>query len=179
MTEAEVSLRIALYYINNGLTNSNVVVSIDGAQVRTGNTIHFDISEFLSRIGAVKKVGSPDKWQGTYGLPKTKHDLLICSTPGIGDVIIQLKEGRTLYIESKKGASQPTTNGQEYRLMHEAIGQLITRTEHHDEPILAIAIPYNAKTNELAVRWIECPQIKAIGIKFLLVHEDGDISHIS
>lgn len=33
MQEAEVSLRVALYYIQNKLTNKDVTVSIDGAHV--------------------------------------------------------------------------------------------------------------------------------------------------
>ena len=33
MQEAEVSLRVAMYYIKQGLTDKNVFVAIDGAQI--------------------------------------------------------------------------------------------------------------------------------------------------
>lgn len=46
MTEPEVSLYIALYFIKNELTDKNVHVSIDGAHVKTKNTIHFEIEDF-------------------------------------------------------------------------------------------------------------------------------------
>lgn len=43
MTEVEVIIRLAVYFITNGLTKENVKVSIDGAHVKTGNTVHCDI----------------------------------------------------------------------------------------------------------------------------------------
>ncbi len=39
MQEAEVSLRVALYYIRNGLTEKDVTVSIDGAHIKTGDVV--------------------------------------------------------------------------------------------------------------------------------------------
>ena len=54
MTEPEVSLYIAMYYIKNGLTKNHVRVSIDGAHVKTGNTIHFDIWKFFSDNDFIK-----------------------------------------------------------------------------------------------------------------------------
>ena len=57
MQEAEVSLRVALYYIKNGLTENDVTVSIDGAHVKTGNQVHFDIIKFLRDNDCVKMEG--------------------------------------------------------------------------------------------------------------------------
>ena len=51
MTEAEVILRLALYYTKNELTTEDVSVSIDGAHVKTENTIHFDIFGFMDEVG--------------------------------------------------------------------------------------------------------------------------------
>lgn len=47
MTEPEVILRIALYYLKNHLTDEDIYVSIDGAHVKTGNTVYLDIWSFL------------------------------------------------------------------------------------------------------------------------------------
>ena len=54
MTEPEVSLLIALYYIKNRKTTQKVKVSIDGAHIKTGDTIHFDINSFLSGHDLIK-----------------------------------------------------------------------------------------------------------------------------
>lgn len=63
MTEVEVILRLALYYIKNGLTTENVTVSIDGAHVKTGNTVHFDIFGFMDTVGLRKVDAEPERWQ--------------------------------------------------------------------------------------------------------------------
>jgi hypothetical protein len=57
MTEPEVSLYIALFYIKNGLTDENIKVSIDGAHVKTKNQIHFDIHSFMQNKNCVKTDG--------------------------------------------------------------------------------------------------------------------------
>jgi hypothetical protein len=48
MPEAEVSLRLAFSLFERGLVASTVEVAIDGAQVRTGRTVHFPIGDFMS-----------------------------------------------------------------------------------------------------------------------------------
>ena len=65
MTEPEVSLAIAMYYIRNGETSKDVAVSIDGAHIRTKDVIHFDIVGFLKENGYYQ-CDNVDKWQGEY-----------------------------------------------------------------------------------------------------------------
>ena len=178
LPEAEVSLRIALYYIKNKLTDSNVSVSIDGAHVKTGNQIHFNIQQFMREIGATQIVGEAGKWQGTYSLPDTEIKLLLHSKPGNGDVIIHLINGKTLLIESKKGGFNSSKGNPEYPLMREAIGQLVTGGPLIDKVILAVAVPYSEKSYDLATRWSKYPQIQMLGIKFLLVNKEGNIIEI-
>ena len=43
MQEAEVCLRIAMYFIKQGITEEDVQVSLDGAHIKTKDEIHFDI----------------------------------------------------------------------------------------------------------------------------------------
>lgn len=43
MTEAEVSLILAVYLLKNKLVSSDVSVALDGAQIKTGATVHFPI----------------------------------------------------------------------------------------------------------------------------------------
>ena len=66
MTEPEVSLRLAIYSIKNHLTEQDVKVSIDGAQIKTGKALHFDIKGFLSENHCEKTDGDFDRWQGQY-----------------------------------------------------------------------------------------------------------------
>ena len=46
MSEAEVSLRLALFLIRSKLIVDQVSIAIDGAQIKIGNTIHFSIKSF-------------------------------------------------------------------------------------------------------------------------------------
>ena len=173
MQEAEVSLRVALYYIKNGLTDKDVVVSLDGAHVKTGDNIHFDIWSFLSKNEFVKYAGDADKWQGDYKIDGYKPHIIISSKPGEGDVLVWLEGGKKLFVESKKSGS--SKSGQAYPLMREAIGQLMTGRELTENIVPAVAVPYSEKSVELATRWSKYSQIKQIGIRFVLVKADGDI----
>ena len=173
MQEAEVSLYIALHYIRNGLTNETVKVSIDGAHVKTKDTVHFDIYQFLKENNCHKIDGNVDVWQGVYNVEGYTPKLEISSVPGIGDVNIQLLSGRQLWIESKKGRSNKS--GQEYKLMREAIGQLMTNEHVTQGVIPVVAVPYSEKSFALATKWSQLEQIKKMGIQFFLIKENGDM----
>lgn len=169
MTEPEVSLRVAMYYIQTGSTSENVTVSIDGAHIKTSDTIHFDIVGFLQKNGYVKSDGS-DKWQGEYENTDYLPRIIVSSKPGVGDVVICLNDGKNLYIESKKFKSG---SGGEYPAMREAIGQLMTGCPEESVPV--VAVPHNDKSVELAERWSQNSRICNAGIRFILVNTDGDI----
>ncbi len=173
MTEAEVILRLALYYIKNGLTKEKVNVSIDGAHVKTGNMVHFDIFGFLQEVGLNKIDTETERWQGEYALDGFCGHLVISSTPGIGDVNVKLIDGRTIYAECKKGKNDK--RGEEYPLMREAIGQLTTGYDFVDNVIPMVGVPYTDKARELAERWSKLTQIKNLGIRFILIKENGSI----
>lgn len=176
MTEPEVSLYLAMYYIKNHLTEQKVRVSIDGAHIKTGQTLHFDMERFLREHLCVKTDGDFDRWQGTWCIEGHNTEMLLNSVPGYGDVQILLQDGRTLLVESKK--SKPGRNGHEYSLMREAIGQLMTSCFIKENTIPAVAVPYTKKSLELAERWSKLEQIQKVGIRFILVQEDGDIRMI-
>ena len=176
MQEPEVSLLIALHYIRNGLTDDNVKVSIDGAHIRTGETVHFNIAEFLTEHYCRKVNGDADRWQGVYDVEGYEQKVIIDSRPGEGDVVIRLPDGNRLYVESKKVRKGKSNH--EYPAMREAIGQLMTGCEFTKNVIPAVAVPYTYKSAELAERWSKLPQIEATGIRFILVHENGAIHMI-
>lgn len=176
MSEAEVILHLAMYYINNNLTKEHIIVSIDGAHVKTGDKVHFDIFKFMSDYGFTKLDKEPNKWQGEYSYLEKDSHIIIVSKPGIGDVNVKLIDGRTVYAECKKGKRDK--RGQEYPLMREAIGQLMTGCNFTDDVIPVVAVPYTDKSKELAERWSKLVQIRNLGIKFALVCEDGNVVFI-
>ena len=173
MTEPEVSLRLAIYYIKNHLTEQDVKVSIDGAQIKTGKALHFDIKGFLSENHCKKTDGDFDRWQGQYCITGQKAKIIIESIPGYGDVQILLQNGKTLFVESKK--SKHGKSSQEYPLMREAIGQLMTSSFMNEQTIPAVAVPYTKKSFELAKRWSKLELIQKTGIRFILVQDNGNI----
>ena len=89
MTEPEVSLKIAMHFIQSGETLENVSVSIDGSHIKINDTIHFDIVEFLRRNGYVKCVRD-GRWQGEYKNERYISSIIVSSRPGVGDVNISL-----------------------------------------------------------------------------------------
>lgn len=173
MTEPEVSLYIALYFIRNELTDEDIDVSVDGAHVKTKDTVHFDINGFYKEHGLVKMDEETDKWQGVYKVDGYKARIHISSVPGTGDIRIQSKNGKTIIVESKKGKNNK--KGMEYPLMREAIGQLMTGGNIDDTIEPVVAVPYTEKSFALASKWVSLPQMKNVGIKFFLVQEDGSL----
>lgn len=176
MKEPEVSFRVALYYIKNGYTSEDVQVFIDGAHVRIKGKVQFKVQEFLRGQNCIKIDDTLKRWQGVYEVEGYKSKIIVKSRPGFGDVIVNLKDGRQLYIESKKGKSGKSSS--EYPLMREAIGQLMTGCELSDNIIPCVAVPFTEKSLELAERWSMLKQMKMIGIKFLLVKDDGKLEYI-
>lgn len=173
MTEPEVCLRIAMHFISKGYTEKPVYISLDGAQMKTKNTIHFDINGFLKENGLQKLDNDVDRWQGEYAIPGNKSKIIICSKSGIGDVNIDLLTGKKLRIECKKGKDNKSS--QEYPLMREAIGQLMTGFELSEDIIPVVAVPFSEKSYALADKWSQFSQIKQLGIRFFLVKEDDVI----
>lgn len=175
MPEAEVSLRLAFHLIESGLAASDVQVAIDGAQIKTTNTIHFGIAEFLCGLEWLKP-GTDDLWQGTYSHARHRPKVVIHSNPGRGDVVAELIDGRTLRVECKKGPLVRSKSSQEYPLLREAMGQLLTIDNVGDRDLLAVAVPGSPKFEELARRWRKAPLVSRFGICILTVGRDNYVS---
>ena len=176
MPEAEVSLRLAFCIIEKGLAASDVDVAIDGAQVKTSGTIHFAIIEFLRDNGWRKNEGAENSWQGVYFHNLYNHNIRIHSKPGQGDVVSKLLTGRTLRVECKKGPLVRSKSSQEYPLLREALGQLLTIESIGDDDLLAVAVPKSQKFDELTQRWRKAPLILRFGICLLTVDENNQVS---
>ena len=174
MQEPEVSLRIAMRYIQEGKTSADVTVSIDGAHIKTKDTIHFDLVKFMRENGYLK-CDDGARWQGIYKASENAPRIIVSSKPGSGEVTIHLKDGKMLYIESKKFKCG---SGGEYPAMREAIGQLMTGCPDDGNVIPVAAVPHSAKSEELARGWSCSRRICNAGIRFLLVSDGGDIEFV-
>jgi len=177
MSEAEVSLRLAFYLLNNDLVNSDVDVAIDGAQIKTLDKLHFPITEFLQQNMCIRcepGIG----WSGSYSL-SSPYRINIHTTPGKGDVVARMKSGHVLRVESKKGTLQRSKSSAEYPLLREALGQLLTIDSVDKDDILAVAVPKSDKFESLAQRWREAPLIKKFGIQIITVARDGRVSGLN
>jgi hypothetical protein len=98
MPEAEVSLRLAFWLINNRLVDGTVEVSLDGAQVRIGETAQCDLENFMGRHGWERSaVGVA--WQCDWCDSEAESTMRPHSNPGRGDVVARLKSGQTLRVE--------------------------------------------------------------------------------
>jgi hypothetical protein len=173
MPEAEVSLRLAFYLISNKLS-TEVSVSIDGAMVRTKTNIHFQILDFLSSNGW-KAMAIEKSFQGRYSHPEFSAKLEINSNPGKGDVVATLLNGKKFRAECKKGPMVKSKSSVEYKLLHEAIGQLMTISDMNKNDLLAVAVPHSLKFNELIKRWREAPLIKKLAILLLTVDRGNNV----
>ena len=149
MPEAEVSLRLAFFLIDKKITASDVEIAIDGAQIKTGNKIHFKILDFLKSQGWEKRTNH-NRWQDTYKNFKYEYKIIIHSSPGHGDVVSRLIYGNIFRAECKKGPLKRSKSSPEYPLAREALGQLLTVDKVGDDDILAVAIPSSPKFEELA-----------------------------
>jgi len=174
MSEVEVSLRIAFYLLNHDIAASDVEVAIDGAQVKTGDTVHFSIAEFIAQNACVP-VSTAPSWQTTYSREGANFQIKVHSNPGRGDVVALLRSGHTLRVESKKGPLTRSRSSAEYPLLREAIGQLMTVRDVGDADILAVAVPKSPKFAELTARWRDAPLIRRLGIRLLTVDRENGV----
>lgn len=174
MPEAEVSLRLAFWLLDRSIASGLVEVAIDGAQLQVLDTVHFDLTGFMARCGWAKQ-GSGSAWQCDWINSGKSSSIRIHSNSGRGDVVARLNSGETLRVECKKGPLVRSHSSQEYPLLREALGQLLTVGEVRDGDLLAVAVPHSPKFQELAQRWRRAPLINRFGIHILTVDQAGRV----
>jgi hypothetical protein len=174
MPEPEVSLRLAIHLIATGRAKSEVAVSIDGAHVKMGNKVHFELPQFLASLGW-RAEGSEPRWQVVYRNEQHKAAIRVHSQSGQGDVVAKLEEGPIFFAEAKGGPLERSKSSDEYPILREALGQLLTLESLSDGPALAVAVPHSPKFSALAIRWRSAPLIVRTGIRILTVAPSGEV----
>ncbi len=175
MPEAEVTLRLALFLIYGNHTNDDVICAIDGAQIKTGKTVHFPILEFLNSEGW-HGLDQKEKWQCKYIHDDYDQSIIVHSSAGEGDLVSSLNNGYTLRVESKKGPLSRDKSSKEYPLIREAIGQIMTIEHANDDDILAVAVPESEKFLSLASQWRDRPLMRHAGMHIITVNRSNQIS---
>ncbi|BFM13628.1 hypothetical protein R50072_37810 [Simiduia litorea] len=175
MPEAEVTLRLAMFIIENAHTNEDVVCAIDGAQVQVRSKVIFPILEFLSSKGWCRP-SDEGRWQCGYKNEDYEQKIIVHSSAGEGDLVSKLNNGYTLRVESKKGPLITKPGSQEYPLIREAIGQLMTVEHANDDDILAVAVPESEKFINLAIQWRKRPLMQQSGIHIVTVNRHNQIT---
>ena len=131
-----------------------------------------NIAAFMKENDYVKCDSDYARWQGIYQNSSYAPRIIISSKPGVGDVVIDLNDGKKLFIESKKFKSG---SGGEYPAMREAIGQLMTGCPDDPNIVPVVAVSLSAKSAELAQTWSSNERIRKAGIHFMLVSNNGSI----
>ena len=174
MPEGEVSLRLAFWAIHHGGARGQVEVAIDGAQVQTGDHIHFDPRGFLREHGW-NLVGPTTGFGGRFEQVGLDAWLYVHSLPGRGDVVATLASGKTLRAECKKGPLASSKSSKEYPLIREALGQLLTVETVDPDDLLVVAVPHSPKFEALAATWRKAPLVARLGIRIATVHRSGEV----
>jgi hypothetical protein len=171
MSEAEVSLRLALWLIAQNRVVGDVSVAIDGAQVRIGDTIHFPVAAFLTSLGWLGS--EAEQWQGCYRCRDITSRIVVHSKSGVGDVVAELSTGQRFRVECKKGPLVASASSSEYVLLRAALGHVVTSEELQETDILAVAVPNSERFRALSSRWRKAPLVQKCGIRILLVDSNG------
>ncbi|MGE0357720.1 MAG: hypothetical protein AB7P08_12510 [Burkholderiales bacterium] len=175
MTEAEVSLRLAQFLALSKKAITPIHVAIDGAQVKMGDKVHFDVAAFMSASDWLPECDG-ERWQATYRNTRSMVPIVVHSRSGVGDVTTTLQMGRPFVAEAKKGPLARSKSSAEYPLLREALGQLLTIEVVPNDSLLAVAVPASHKFSELADRWRKAPLVRQLGIRILTVAIDGEVN---
>lgn len=174
MSEAEVSLLLAIHLVASERASSDVQVALDGAQVKIGNNHHFNVVEFMQARDWLQEQTSV-RWQCKYTNARFNRSIVVHSQSGRGDVTAELGNGVSLLVESKKGTLTNSKSSSEYPLIREAIGQLITLESIPAKVQLAVAVPHGERFVKLAERWRKVPLVVRTGIRLLTVSPTGEV----
>jgi len=172
MSEAEVSLRLATYILQLPGASNSIDVALDDQHYQSAGKVIFPIAEFLIAEGwTLTKQQGKQPWQGVY--ERGEHDILLTPESRGGDVVATIGS-RRIRAECKKGPLVKTRGNPQNKLIHEAIGQLMTVQTVDATDILVVAVPQSDPC-QAKVAWGQRPLMRRVGIVFALVGRDGTV----
>jgi hypothetical protein len=175
MPEAEVALRLAEFILSLPGSGAMASVAIDGASIKVGDAVVFDIGCFMSSTGW-DQVKAPQisrtAWTGTYR--RGDKTIRVHSRPGEGDVVTTV-EGRRIIAECTMGPLAHRPGRLEASLLTMALGQALLFDVSADDIAIA-AVPDTPVFRRLADTWRKRPLIRQAGIRLAIVARDGSVS---
>jgi hypothetical protein len=175
MLEAEVALRLADFILLLPGSGAMASVAIDGASIKCGNAIVFDIGRFMAGTGW-EQIKEPQvgrsTWTGAYR--RGDKTIQVHSPPGEGNVVARVS-GRRMIVECKKGPLVRKPGSPEYLLLTTALGQALPFDVPAND-IVVVAMPDTPIFRRLAETWQERPLVKRAGIRIVLVARDGAVT---
>jgi len=175
MPEAEVALRLAQFIL--ALPNSGAMasVAIDGASVKVGDAVIFDIGRFMAGVGW-QQIKEPqvgrNAWTGVYW--RGDKTIRVHSRLGEGEVVATVA-GRRIIAKCKKGPLVRKPGGPEYPLLTTALGQALLFEVSADDIVVA-AVPDTPVFRKLAGTRRSRPLVRRAGIRIARVALDGTVS---
>lgn len=172
MPEGEVILRLAFHLLALPGASQSVRVCLDDQHEVSGGVLVFPVAPFLAAEGwqqTEQKGKRP--WQGTY--QKGAWQLIVSPDSRGGDVVATVGKKR-VRAECKKGNLDRTKGNPENKLVHEAIGQLMTIENYDPGDVLIVAVPKSGPFRSKRA-WQTRPLMEKIGITIALVGRDGSV----
>jgi hypothetical protein len=175
MPEAEVALRLAEFILSLPSSGAMASVAIDGASIKVGNAISFDIGRFMAGTGW-EQIKEPqvgrNAWTGAYR--RGDKTIRVHSRPGEGNVVATV-DGRRIVAECKKGPLVRKPGNPEYPLLTTTLGQALLFDVSADDIVVA-AVPDTPVFRKLAETWRSRPLVRRAGIRIALVARNGAVS---
>jgi hypothetical protein len=174
MPEAEVALRLAEFILSLPGSGAMASVAIDGARIKVGDLLVFDIGRFMAGTGweqTKKPQGGRNAWTGTYR--RGDKTIRVHSRPGEGDVVATV-DGRRIVAECKKGPLVRKPGSPEYPLLTAALGQALL-FEVSAGDIVVAAVPDTPVFRKLAETWRIRPLVRRAGVRIAVVARDGGL----
>ena len=170
MPEGEVVLRLAFHLLKLPGASRSVTASLDRHHVKSGDKWVFRIATFLAAAGwKLMEPSGGQPWLGIYA--KGGYRLTITGK-SIGGDIVAVVRNRRIRVECKKGKLGASAGNPENKLIHEAIGQIMTIEECADDDVLIVAVP-RTDHHRRKLAWQHRPLMQRCGIYIVLVGADG------
>jgi len=175
MSETEVALRLADFILSLPHSGAMASVTIDGASIKVGDAIDFDVGRFMAGIGW-EQIKEPQVGRNarTGAYRRGDKTIRVHSRPGEGDVVATI-DGRRIVARCKKGSLVRKPGGPESALLTAALGEALLFDVSADDIVVA-AVPDTLVFRKLAESWRSRPLVRRAGIRIALVARDGAVS---
>ena len=175
MPEAEVALRLAEFILSLPASGAMASVAIDGASIKVGDGVIFDIGRFMATTGwqPVKEAqAGRNAWTGAYR--RGDKTIRVHSRPGEGDVVATI-DGHRIIAKCRKGPLARKPGRLEHALLTTALGEALLFDIAGDDIVVA-AVPDTPVFRHLVETWRRRLLVRRAGIRIALVAGGGAVS---